>query len=144
MCPTSSDSLGETRADRRPTCVLWVDDDPLILGVCQEVLTRSGYRVLTASDGAAGIEIARRERPDIILLDVIMAAMHGFEVCQQLRAEPNLRGTPIILLTALEDAGVASMGAKAGATMTMRKPYDPEEIIQAIERILRAPPDKAR
>ncbi len=143
MCPASRESQGDRRAGR-PTCVLWIDDDPLILGVCQKVLTGSGYRVLTATEGAAGIEIARRERPDVILLDVIMAAMHGFEVCQQLRAEPDLRGTPIILLTALEDAGVASMGAKVGATMTLRKPYDAQEIIEAIERALRGQPGQPR
>jgi DNA-binding response OmpR family regulator len=133
--PATRESAGG--ASRRPTSVLWIDDDPLILGVCQKVLSESGYRVLTAADGAAGIEIARRERPDVILLDVIMAAMHGFEVCQRLRAEPGLRATPIILLTALEDAGVTSMGAKVGATLTLRKPYDIREIVDVIEAALR-------
>jgi DNA-binding response OmpR family regulator len=118
------------------TTVLWIDDDLLLLSLCRERLERSGYHVFTAEDGAAGIEMARRERPDVILLDVIMPDMHGLEVCQQLRADGELNDTPILLMTALEDSGVAAMGRKAGATMTMRKPSDPDHIVQIIGRLL--------
>jgi DNA-binding response OmpR family regulator len=123
----------------RPTTVLWVDDDRLVLGACVPVLERHGYRVLVATDGAAGIATARRERPDAILLDVMMPTMTGFEVCQQLRADPTLTDTPIILLTALEDTGVGTMGKKVGATTTLRKPFGPEYIVEFLAKVLGRP-----
>ena len=119
-----------------PTIVLWIDDDRLVLGACAPALERHGYRVLVATDGAAGIATARQERPDVILLDVMMPGMTGFEVCQQLRADPRLKDTPIILLTALEDAGVGTMGKKAGATTTLRKPFGSEYIIEFLGKVL--------
>jgi CheY-like chemotaxis protein len=116
--------------------ILCIDDDRLVLGVCTSVLEAHGYRVLFTPDAATGLAIAKEERPNVILLDVLMPTMTGLEICQQLRADPNLRDTPIILLTALEDAGVGSMGEKAGATLTLRKPFRPESIVETIERVL--------
>jgi len=136
-CPNCGGPLArEPQTTARPTTVLWVDDDRLVLGACVPVLERYGYRVLVATDGAAGIATARQERPDVILLDVMMPGMTGFEVCQQLRADPRLKDTPIILLTALEDAGVGTMGKKAGATTTLRKPFGPEYNIEFLGKVL--------
>ena len=129
----------EPQAAARPTTVLWIDDDRLVLGACVPVLERHGYRVLVATDGATGIAIAKQERPDAILLDVMMPTMTGFEVCQQLRADPHLKDTPIILLTALEDPGVGTMGQKAGATTTLRKPFGPEYIVEFLDKVLGRP-----
>jgi len=119
-----------------PATVLWIDDDRLVLGACAPVLERHGYRVLVATDGATGIATARQERPDIILVDVMMPTMTGFDVCQELRADPTFQDTPIILLTALEDAGVGTMGKKARATTTLRKPFDPEYIVEVLGTVL--------
>jgi len=130
---------GDPTAPARPVTVLWIDDDRLLLSLCAEVLTRHGYRPLLATDGATGIATAQRERPDVILVDVVMPSMHGLEVCQQLRADPHLQETPIILLTALEDAGVGAMGKKAGATATLRKPFGPEHVIRFLEKVLGRP-----
>ncbi len=127
---------GGPAAPPRPATVLWIDDDRLLLSLCAELLTRHGYRPLLATDGATGIATAHRERPDVILVDVVMPTMHGLEVCQQLRAAPALRETPIILLTALEDAGVDAMGKKVGATATLRKPFGPEHLLRFLETIL--------
>ena len=126
-----------SRAAVRSTTILWIDDDRLLLSVCAAVLEREGYRVLFATDGATGIVTAKQERPDVILLDVVMPTMTGLEVCQQLRADPDLKDTPIILLTALEDAGVGTMGEKAGATTTLRKPFGPEYVVEFLEQLLR-------
>jgi CheY-like chemotaxis protein len=95
----------------RRTTILWIDDDRLLLSVCGEAFERSGYRVLAVSDGPAGIVLAMREHPDLILLDVMMVGMNGLEVCERLRAEPALAETPIVLLTVLDDPGVA-IGAR--------------------------------
>jgi len=126
---------GSAAPGRSPT-ILWIDDDRLLLGACCQVLEAQGYRTLLATDGATGIELAQTERPDAILLDVVMPTMHGLEVCQQLRALPHLKDTPIILLTALEDAGVGIMGKKAGATTTLRKPFGPEYIVEFLAKVL--------
>ena len=116
--------------------VLWIDDDPLLLGLCVGVLEGHGYRVLTASDGAAGLTTAKQERPDVILLDVLMPTMTGFEVCRQLRLDSHLKNTPIILLTVLSDPGVANTGREAGADLTLTKLAHPETILTAIAQVL--------
>ena len=125
------------RAAVRPATVLWIDDDPLLLGLCVSVLEQHGYRVLTATDGLQGIALAHAERPDMILLDVLMPTMSGFEVCRQLRRDATLHDTPIILLTALNDAGVRPMGTKAGATATVRKPSNAGAIVALLATVLR-------
>lgn len=131
---------GETPAGGSRQTILWIDDDRLVLGVCTSALEAHGYRVLFTTDAATGVATAKAERPDVILLDVLMPTMTGLEVCQHLRADPNIKNTPIILLTALEDAGVGSMGEKAGATLTLRKPFAPESILETVERVLGGKP----
>ena len=142
-CTNCGAPLPQTAAPRPPT-VLWIDDDRLVLGACVPVLERHGYRVLTATDGATGLATAKQERPDVMLLDVMMPTMTGFEVCQQVRADPNLKAIPIILLTALEDLGVRTMGEKAGATTTIRKPFGPEYIVEFLDARLGRPPGPSR
>jgi DNA-binding response OmpR family regulator len=119
--------------------VLWIDDDQLLLSMGIEALQEGGYRVITAPDGATGIAVAKRERPDLILLDLIMPSMHGLEVCQQLRADPDFHATPIVLLTALPDSEVATMGPRVGATLTLRKPFGMAALLQTLAELLPRP-----
>src|SRR5512136_288632 len=114
-CSNCGVPLPPPAATARPATVLWIDDDPLLLGLCVGVLERHGYRVLTATDGRQGIAVAHAARPDVILLDVLMPTMNGIEVCRKLRTDATLHDTPIILLTALNDPGVRPMGTKVGA-----------------------------
>lgn len=123
----------------RPPTILWIDDDRLVLGMCVPALEREGYDVLFATDGAGGIALAKKTPPDLILLDIIMPEMHGFEVCQQLRRIPGLQETPIILLTALGDTSVGEGGHRAGATTIIRKPFGVDYIVKAIADILHRP-----
>jgi len=137
-CPNCGGPLArEPQTTARPTTVLWVDDDRLVLGACVPVLERHGYRVLVATDGAAGIATANQERPDAILLDVMMPTMTGFEVCQQLRADPNLKDTPIILLTALTHEAEKVMGLEVGADDYVTKPFSHRELRARIKAVLR-------
>lgn len=122
-------------ASTRPT-ILLVDDDRLVLGVCSAALEDHGYRVVMATHGQAGIAMAQRERPALILLDIMMPDMDGFEVCRHLRADPALRHTPIILMTAMKEPELEAKGAEAGATLSIRKPFNPEQVISAVERVL--------
>ncbi len=130
---------GGGKASKRPITILWIDDDRLLLGACLPTLERHGYRVLIATDGADGIATAKQERPDAVLLDVVMPTMTGYDVCQQLRADPALSEVPIILLTALEDSGVGRMGEKAGATTTLCKPFGPDYIVEFLDKTLGRP-----
>jgi CheY-like chemotaxis protein len=116
--------------------ILCIDDDHLVLSVCAEALVEHGYRVLTATDGPAGIATATRERPDLILLDVIMPGMDGLVVCRRLRAEPTHAATPIILLTSLNHPEVVAEGHLAGATLTMRKPNGPGTVVSVVDQAL--------
>lgn len=141
-CATCGSPL--LRRSARPATILWIDDDRLVLGMCVPALEREGYEVLFATDGAAGIALAKQTPPDLILLDVIMPEMHGFEVCQQLRRIPGLQETPIILLTAIGDNSVGVGGHRAGATTIIRKPFGVEYILKTITDLLgqRRPKDE--
>jgi DNA-binding response OmpR family regulator len=107
-----------------------------VLHFYRSFLDPRGYRTLTATDGAVGIEIAQRDRPDVILLDVMLRGLSGFDICRKLRDEPALRHTPIILVTVLDNPRVAITGREAGATVTLRKPADPEIIITTLAQVL--------
>lgn len=120
----------------RPTTILWIDDDRLLLTFGRDILERHGYSVLTAPDGLSGIATATHERPDLIILDVVMPDMTGYEVCRQLRTEPGLQDTPIILLTCLQDPQVDVLGRGIGETFTMSKPSDPEMIVSIVGQVL--------
>ena len=120
----------------RPATILWIDDDQLLLSFCCDALRQRGYKVLVAADGPTGIETARTERPDLIILDVVMPGMDGIEVCRRLRADPQTKTTPIVLLTAFHGPKLSLKGRQAGATSTIRKPFGPEHIINVIGKIL--------
>ena len=122
----------------RPT-ILCVDDDPLVLGVCRTALEDRGYRVVIAIDGRAGIALAQKEPPVLILLDIMMRGMDGFEVCRQLRADPVFRHTPIVLMTAMNAPDLEAKGAEAGATLSIDKVIDPGQIVNTVEQVLGRP-----
>ncbi len=118
--------------------ILWIDDDRLLLTFGKDALDALGYQTLTATDGASGITLAQREQPDLIILDVLMPHVDGYEICRRLRADPALKDTPILLLTALEERMVDLWGREAGATFSMHKPSRPEHIVSIIEWLLSA------
>lgn len=134
--PIEGSYIERPAARSRPPTILCIDDDRIVLSFCSDALERQGYRALIASDGPAGIEAAARERPDLILLDVMMPGMTGLEVCRRLRAQPGLRDTPIILLSASDDPDLGIRARDAGATSSMRKPYGSAGIISSIEQAL--------
>ncbi len=122
--------------DSRPTTILWIDDDRLLLTFGRDILERHGYRVRTALDGPTGIAAAVEDPPDLIILDVVMPDMTGYEVCRNMRAEPRLRDTPVLLLTSLQDPQVDVLGRGIGETFTMSKPSDPEVIVNIVGQVL--------
>jgi sigma-B regulation protein RsbU (phosphoserine phosphatase) len=93
----------------------------------------SGHRILAAKDGRTAIEIARRARPDLILLDVMMPEIDGFEVCRSIKADPEMQGTVVIFLSALGEVSDKVSGLKLGAVDYITKPIQPEEVLARVE-----------
>jgi DNA-binding response OmpR family regulator len=124
-----------TSQPRVPT-ILCIDDDPLVLHFYREFLPRHGYRVQTATEGLAGMDLARADRPDAVLLDVMLRGPSGFDVCRKFRGDGELRDVPIILITVWDHPNVEHTGHAAGATRTLRKPTDPETILAALAQVL--------
>jgi CheY-like chemotaxis protein len=144
VCPVCGTLLPRERGQRRrPTRILWIDDDQLLLRLCAEAFEQCRYRVLATSDGREGIALATREQPDLILLDVVMFGMDGLDVCERLRAEPALAATPIVLLTVLDDPVVRDRGREAGATAMWLKSPGPEALLAKVAQLLTDPPRPA-
>jgi len=112
--------------------ILIVDDTPTNLSVLVGILQGCGYRILVARNGQAALEIARRTRPDLMLLDVVMPGMNGFEVCSQLRREPATSETIVIFLSALGDVSDKVSGLELGAADYITKPYQSEEVLARV------------
>jgi DNA-binding response OmpR family regulator len=107
------------------TTVLVADDEPPILELVRFTLEDEHVRVVGATDGPSALEAARRERPTLIFLDVRMPGLDGFEVCRRLRAEPELAGARIVMLTAAGQARDRQRGLAAGADHYLTKPFSP-------------------
>ncbi len=116
--------------------VLLIDDDQLLLGLLSKVLKEEGFELLTATTGYRAIELVKKEHPDLILLDVMMPGMSGFEVCRRLRSDPDSKDTPIIIITAVHDPQLNIKGFKAGATLAMRKPLETEALLDVVRTAL--------
>ena len=134
--PIESPYVEKPAGRSRPPTILCVDDDRIVLSYCSDALEKQGFRTLIANDGASAIETAKRERPDLVLLDLMMPGMSGLEVCRRLRGEPALRDTPIILFTASDDPDLNLKAREVGATASMRKPFGAANILGAVEAAL--------
>jgi DNA-binding response OmpR family regulator len=116
--------------------ILIADDEPNILISLEFLLKREGYEVLLARDGQEAIDAIERERPALVLLDVMMPIKSGFDVCCEVRASDALRATPILMLTAKgRDTDVAK-GLALGANAYMTKPFSTKELVQKVRDML--------
>ncbi len=136
-------STSQTRIPAPRALVLCIDDDPLVLHFYQDFLAAHGYQTVTATDGLLGIQIAQQACPDVILLDVMLRGLSGYDICRIARADPTLRDIPIILVTVLGDPSVATIGREAGATLTLQKTADTQRIASAIAKVLCLPHNPA-
>lgn len=117
--------------------VLLVDDEPDLVELLQYALENEGFRVLSASDGAEGLTVAREEHPDIIVLDIMMPRMDGMDLTRKLREEAQLRLTPILLLTARSEENDEILGLDAGADDYLPKPVSPKLFVSRVKALLR-------
>lgn len=115
-----------------PTTILVVEDDELIRQVLAEILELNGYAVLQAVDGVTGLELAAQARPAIILTDVSMPGLNGFELVERLRADPVLCSTRIIIVSALAERADVRRGMESGADDYIPKPFKESEVVNAI------------
>ena len=114
--------------------ILVVDDDPNVVELIRLYLERDGHGVLIANDGVAGLELAREELPDLIVLDLMMPRMDGMEVCRTLRAESSV---PVVMLTAMVEEDDRLAGLDLGADDYVTKPFSPRELAARVRAVLR-------
>ena len=117
--------------------ILVVDDTPANLEVVEEILSDAGYGVVTAIDGPRALTRLETYRPDLLLLDIQMPGMDGFQVCQKVKAEPTLSEVPIIFLTALADVDSKVKGFQLGGVDYITKPFHQLEMLSRVATHLR-------
>lgn len=116
--------------------ILAVDDEKHIVRLVQINLQKEGYDVITASNGREALEQVEREKPDLVIMDVMMPEMGGFEALQEMKANEATSTIPVIMLTAkAQDADVFE-GWKSGADLYLTKPFNPQELLTFVKRIL--------
>jgi DNA-binding response OmpR family regulator len=119
-----------------PVTILVVDDSPTDRALLFAALRPKGFRLLSANDGDEGLETARREHPDLVLLDVILPRRNGFQVCRQLKAEEGTKDIKVVLVTSKTQPSDRFWGLKQGADEYLTKPFTPEQLLLAVERHL--------
>ncbi|MDW8050852.1 MAG: response regulator [Armatimonadota bacterium] len=118
--------------------ILVVDDERHIVRLIQVNLERQGYQVVTAHDGKEALEKVKSEHPDLVVLDVMMPYMDGFEVLRTLRRNPETADLPVIMLTAKAQDQDVLRGWQEGVDMYLTKPFNPQELITFVKRIFRS------
>jgi len=122
--------------------ILVVDDEPNITMVMQEQLELQGYSVIVASDGTEGLEKAKKEKPDLIILDVMLPKMNGYEVCGLLKQDEKYASIPIILFTGRTQDSEKELGKKIGADAHLTKPFGTKMLLETIKKLLNEPTEK--
>jgi two-component system alkaline phosphatase synthesis response regulator PhoP len=117
--------------------ILIVEDEQDILDLIQLYLKKEGYRTYTASTGLEGLRQAKAEQPDLVVLDLMLTEMDGLEVCKQIRADPRLSRTPIIMLTAKAEEADTVIGLELGADDYVTKPFSPKALVARVKALLR-------
>jgi len=117
--------------------ILFVEDESALQKTFNDILKQEGYDVISALDGATGLKAAKAEKPDLILLDLVLPKMHGFEVLQALKEDAVTKDIPIIVLTNLESVGDVEKALELGATTYLVKAsYSLEEVVKKIKKAL--------
>ncbi len=129
----------------KKTKILVIDDDPDVHTVVQKILVPKSYEVLSAYDGSEGLQKVVEERPDLIILDVIMPGKHGFDICHELKTDEKYHffsHIPVLMLTVYpEDREKAHLSIREGMMMEaedyLQKPVDPQELVKRVEDLLK-------
>ena len=116
--------------------ILVVDDEIYIVHILDFSLGMEGYEVITALDGEQAVEKARAEKPDLIVLDIMMPKLDGYETCKRLKADPETKDVPVILLSAKGRNVDQKVGFEVGADDYITKPFSPRKLVERINAIL--------
>ncbi len=119
--------------------ILIVDDEEDILSVLKFRLEANNYEALTASDGQEGLNKARTEKPDLIILDLMLPKLDGYKVCRMLKFDESYKAIPIIMFTARVQQKDEELGKEMGADAYVTKPFEPEVLLEKIRQLLRKP-----
>ena len=127
--------------DKQAQTILVVDDTPQNVTLLEDLLSSKGYRIITANCGREGLRAVRESSPDLVLLDIMMPDITGYEVCRQIRGMEGHELTPIVMTTALDGKEERVKGIEAGADDYLVKPFEPKELLLRINAILRRMPE---
>jgi two-component system, OmpR family, alkaline phosphatase synthesis response regulator PhoP len=116
--------------------ILVVDDYPQVVELIKLRLETSGYNVLVAYDGQEGLNIARNELPDLIILDVMLPKMNGYKVCRFLKFDKKYKHIPVVMLTSRAKQSDADVGKKTGADEYLFKPYNPKQLLEVVKKYI--------
>ena len=116
--------------------ILVVDDEPDVTTLITRTLETEGFDVVTAYDGISAVDLAESERPDLVLLDIMMPMMSGYEVCQQLKAGPGTQRIPVLCVSSANTEDARRKCREAGAAALLIKPFTPAELVAQIRRYL--------
>ncbi len=119
--------------------ILVVDDEALLRAMLRDALEEAGYAVVLAENGRDGIASAKADRPDCILLDVMMPGLDGYETCAAIKADPDLADIPVLLISATTDLRVVDRAEQVGAAEVLPKPLPMEQLQQALALALNPP-----
>lgn len=125
-----------TPGGRTPQRILVADDDPIVLRFLEALLSDAGYEVCTAGDGEQALQKIREEKPDMVILDLVMPYRDGFDICRTVRQSPSTRTLPIIVLSMKDKESDIIRCFEAGADEFVRKPFNALELIARIRKIL--------
>lgn len=116
--------------------ILIVEDEESLLKLESILLTSRGYAVTGVVDGKSALESISADPPDLVLLDVMLPGIDGFEVCRRIKSDPATRHIPVVMLTAKKSAGDVSQGAEAGSDAYLTKPFKSAQVMQIIESLI--------
>lgn len=116
--------------------ILVADDEPALLRLLEFVLGRRGYIIQGVTNGNAAVEVLKNESPDLVILDVMMPGLDGYEVLTFIRETAHLEGLPVVILTARAQLDDIQLGLSLGADAYLAKPFDPEELLSVVESLI--------
>lgn len=117
--------------------ILIIDDEPDVVRVVQARLTAAGYQSLAAFDGQEGYDKARQEKPDLIILDLMLPKLNGYQVCRLLKSDEDCKQIPIIIFTARAQESDIKTGLEVGADAYLTKPYNPEVLLSKVKELIK-------
>lgn len=134
--PVQPKSTSATSEEAEPIRIAYVDDDLELTRLVSGALEEEGWEVLVENDGESGLEMILVEQPDLIILDVMMPGLTGWEICKYVRSKPDWNGTPILMLTGIGERMNAMTAPLYGADAFLDKPFDLDDVVETVRQLI--------